>query len=137
MEKYKFIDDLTSDVMFEAYGKDLKELFENAAEAMFSIICDLKKVEPKETEKIEVKAEKLDDLMINWLQALIAFVDTEERFYSKFNVLEINEEHCIAEISGEPITPEKGGTVVKAVTLYKYKLEKTNQGYKVRVSLDI
>ena len=137
MEKYKFIDDLTSDVMFEAYGKDLKELFENAAEAMFSLICDLKQVEAVETEKIQVKAENLEDLMINWLQALIAFVDTEERFYSKFNVLEIDEEHCIAEIGGETITPEKGNTQVKAVTLYKYKLEKTDSGYMVNVSLDI
>ena len=25
--KYEFIDDLTSDVLFEAYGKNLKELF--------------------------------------------------------------------------------------------------------------
>ena len=38
MKKYKFIEGLTSDVMFEAYGKDLKELFSNAAEAMFSVI---------------------------------------------------------------------------------------------------
>ena len=35
--KYKFIDSLTSDVMFEAYGKTFKELFENAALALFSI----------------------------------------------------------------------------------------------------
>ena len=36
--KYKFVEDLTSDVMYEAYGKDLKELFENAAKGMFHII---------------------------------------------------------------------------------------------------
>ena len=47
MQKYKFIDDLTSDVLFEAYGKDLKELYANAAEAMFSIICQTEKVEAK------------------------------------------------------------------------------------------
>jgi SHS2 domain-containing protein len=135
--KYKFIEDLTSDVLFEAYGKDLKELFENAAEAMFSIICKLDKVKPKNKEKIEMKAEKLEDLMINWLQGLIAMVDTEEMFYSKFKVLEIDDNHVIAEISGESTSPEKGNTVVKAVTYYKYKLEKDKKGYKVTVSLDI
>ena len=51
MQKYKFLDDITSDVMFEAYGKDLKELFENAAEALFSVICKIKKVKPKETQR--------------------------------------------------------------------------------------
>jgi len=137
MEKYKFIDEITSDVMFEAYGKDLKELFENAAEAMFSMICELKAIVPTQTTKIEAKAENTEALMIEWLQQLIAAVDTEEKFYSKFNILEIDDTHCIAEVSGEEISNEKGGIVVKAVTLYKYKLEKTPQGYKVRVSLDI
>jgi len=44
MRKYKIIDDLKSDVMFEAFGKNLKELFENAAEALFSIICDVSSI---------------------------------------------------------------------------------------------
>ena len=42
--KYKFVEDLTSDVMYEAYGKDLKELFENAALALLSVICKIDKV---------------------------------------------------------------------------------------------
>ena len=74
MERYKFLDEITSDVMFEAYGRDLKELFANAAEAMFTIICKLDQVEPKEERKVEVKADSAADLMINWLQALIAKV---------------------------------------------------------------
>lgn len=137
MEKYKFIDDLTSDVMFEAYGKNLKELFANAAEALFSVICQIKEVEPKEKEEFEIKAEKIEDLMINWLQGLIAIVDTEQKFFSKFEIIEIDENHIIARLYGEPIRPELGETVVKAVTYYKYKFEKTKDGYKARVSLDI
>ena len=35
--KYKFIDNIMSDVAYEAYGKDLKELFINAAEALLSV----------------------------------------------------------------------------------------------------
>jgi SHS2 domain-containing protein len=135
--KYKFIDDITSDVMFEAYGKDLKELFQNAAEALFSVICKIKQVKPKEGEEFEIKAESLEDLMINWLQALIAIVDTEQKFFSKYIIEEIDETHLKAKLKGEPIKPELGETVVKAVTMYKYKLEKTNKGYKVTVSLDI
>ena len=67
MTKYKFLDNITSDVMFEAYGKDLKEVFENAAEAMFSVICKLDKVEAKKEERFEVKAENVEDLMMNFL----------------------------------------------------------------------
>lgn len=135
--KYKFIDDITSDVMFEAYGKGPKELFQNAAEALFSVICKIKKVKPKEAEEFEIKANNLEELMINWLQALIAIVDTEQKFFSKFEIEEIDETHLKAKLKGEPIKPELGETVVKAVTMYKYKLEKTNKGYKATISLDI
>jgi SHS2 domain-containing protein len=137
MKKYKFLDDITSDVMFEAYGKDLKELFENAAEALCSVICKIDQVKAKDTEEFVIKADNLDDLMINWLQALIAIVDTEEKFFSKFEVLDIDENHVKAKISGESTKPELGETVVKAVTLYKYKLEQNSKGYKATVSLDI
>jgi len=135
--KYKFLDNITSDVMFEAYGKDEKELFENAAEALSSVICKIKKVKPKETEEFQIKANNLEDLMLNWLQALIAIVDTEQKFFSKFEIEEISETKLKAKVYGEPITPQLGETVVKAVTYHKYKLEQTEKGYKVTVSLDI
>ena len=32
--------------------------------------------------------------MINWLQGLIAIVDTEEMFFSRFEVEEIDEHTC-------------------------------------------
>lgn len=135
--KYKFIDDITSDVMYEAYGKDLKELFENSALALFSIICQVDKVEPKEVVEVEVNADKAEELMIEWLQKLIALVDTEEKFFSKFEIEEIDEKHLKAKIYGETISPEKGETVVKSVTYHKYKFEETPEGYKVMVSFDI
>ncbi|MFH1445102.1 MAG: archease [Nanoarchaeota archaeon] len=135
--KYKFIEDLTSDVMFEAYGKDLKELFQNAAEAMFSVICQMDKVRPKKSMEIEAEANSKEELMIAWLQELIAAVDTKEMFFSKFEITEIDEKHIKAKVYGEDADPTKGETVVKAVTYYKYKLEKTPKGFVTRVSLDI
>lgn len=135
--KYKFIDDLTSDVVFEAYGKDLKSLFENAAFALFSVICQIEKVKPKSEKEIGVIGKDRKDLMFNWLQELISFVDTEGMFLSKFEIYEIDENRLKAKCYGEEAEPEKGGTLVKAVTYYKFNLEKTGKGYKVTVSLDI
>jgi SHS2 domain-containing protein len=118
-------------------GSDLKELFANAAEAMFTIICKLDKVAPKTEKKIEVTADSAEDLMINWLQALIAAVDIDEMFFSKFKITDIDENHLTAFAYGEPITPEKGETLVKAVTYHQFKFEKTDKGYMCRVSFDI
>jgi SHS2 domain-containing protein len=137
MEKYRFIDDLTSDVMFEAYGKTLKEVFANAAEAMFRVICQIEKVKPARHVLVKADAENSHELMFAWLQELIATVDIKEMFFSKFDILEISEKHVKARCWGEKATQEKGGTVVKAVTLYKYLFEKTPDGYLARVALDI
>jgi SHS2 domain-containing protein len=135
--KFRFIDDLTSDVMFEAFGKNEKEVFENAAEALFSIICQIEKIGDEETRVIEVKGEDHGDLMFNWLQELIVLVDIEGMFLSRFEIIEISDEHLKAKVYGEEADPSKGETVVKAVTKYKYLFEKTKDGYRVRVTVDI
>lgn len=144
---YKFIDDLTSDVMFEASGRSLEQLFANAAEAMFSVICQLDKVEARESRQVTVEAESVEKLVVAWLQELIGMVDTEEMFFSRFDVESVAEGKdnrsktskwlLKAKVSGEPIRPEKGETVVKAVTNYGFKFEKDRKGYKVTVTLDI
>lgn len=135
--KFRFIKDLTSDVVFEAYGKNKKELFENAALALFSVICQVKRVEPLMKKGIETEGENLKDLMFNWLQKLIEMVDVENVFLSKFEVEEIDDMHVKAVGYGEDADPRKGGTLVKAVTYYKFNVEKTKSGFKAIISLDI
>jgi SHS2 domain-containing protein len=138
VKPYRFINDLTSDVMFEATGKTLNGVFENAAAALFEIIAQAGKVKPVKKVKTTVKGESLGDLMFNWLQELITLVDTEEMFFSKF-VVKVDEKAKTlnAVCCGEPASPEKAGTVVKAVTYYKYKFEKTKAGYRINAALDI
>jgi SHS2 domain-containing protein len=135
--KYKFIDELKSDIMFEAYGKDLKELFANAAEALMSVICQIDKVKAEKAEEFEMKGENLESTMWNWLSGIIAIVDTEEMFFSKFEIEEVDETHVKAKLYGEEMRPETGETVVKSLTNYKYKVEKNQKGYKATISLDI
>jgi SHS2 domain-containing protein len=135
--KYKIIDDLTSDIMFEAYGKTLEKVFENAALALSSIICKIEKVKQKKEITIEVKAENTKELMFSFLQEIIAQVDIEEMFFSKFKITNITKTKVNAILYGEEITPEKGEVVVKALTNHKFEFKKTKEGYKVNVVLDI
>lgn len=137
MEKYKFIDNITSDVVFEAYGETLNELFANAAEAMFTMICKIEHIEPKEERKIEAEADSVEDLLVNWLQSLIAAVDIEEMFFSKFKITDISDNKVTGYAYGQSVTPELGETVVKAVTYHQYEFKETDKGFMCRVSLDI
>ena len=58
-------------------------------------------------------------------------------FFSKFEIEELEKNKIKAVAYGEPITPEKGETVVKAVTYHKFRLEETKDGLMATVSLDI
>ncbi len=140
MKKYKFIDDLTSDVMFEAYGKTIEELLENSALALFEVICQIEKIKPLKSKEIVVNGKNLEELVYNWLSKLISIVDTDCLFFSKFSV-NVKEKNGAYELKatayGEDSKPEFGGTLAKAVTYYKFKVEKTSKGYMARVCLDI
>ncbi len=139
MKRYKFIDH-TADVMFEAYGKNLNELFENAALATFEVQCDLKKVERKIKKKIKLKNEDMEKLLFDFLEELIYLKDAKYLLFSKFKVKIDSKKGILeAEVEGEKINPKKHElkTDVKAVTLHYFSLGETKDGYKARVILDI
>lgn len=137
MDKYKFLDTIMSDVMFEAYGKDFSELCCNSAEAMFSVICKIDKVDAKDEFLVEVKGDSYEETLWNFLSEMIAMVDIEEHFFSKFDVIKADENHVKAKIYGEPILPQKGETVVKSLTNYKFEVSKVDEKFKAVVCVDI
>ena len=140
MEKFKFIDITTADTAFEAYGKDLNELFANAALAMFEVMINTKQIKPKIKKELKVKGEDLESLMFNWLNALLVYVDGENLAFSKFDI-KINEKKnsLKAICKGEKIDRKKHETrtVVKAATMHLMQVIKVNIIWKARVIVDI
>jgi SHS2 domain-containing protein len=137
---YKFIEDLTSDVMFEAEGKDLPELLEQASLALFDVVCQRKSVKSKKKIKVIADGENERELVHNWLSMLLSESDANEMFFHIFKIkVHKKGKKLVAEgdVFGEDYSSEKSGTVVKGVTYYEFKVEKTNKGFKARVVVDI
>ena len=139
MKKFEFLDITTADAAFLAYGKNLNELFENAALAMFEVMINTEQIKCKIERKIEVNGNDLASLMFNWLNELLFYVDAENLAFSKFEV-EVDERNfkLKAKCKGEKIDPEKHETrvVVKSATYHKLEIKK-NEVWKARVILDI
>lgn len=129
---------VTSDVAFEAFGKTPSELFENAAAATFSVMCDVTKVEPNEEKAITITGDSLEDLLFNFLNELIFLKDRDEMLFSKFEVSIVNN-NVTAKIFGEKIDPIRHdlGVDVKAVTKHNFSIKKLGSKYKATVVLDI
>ncbi|MBS3168616.1 archease [Candidatus Woesearchaeota archaeon] len=140
--KYKFFDH-TADVLFEAYGKNLEELFENAALATESIMVETKSIKKKEQYDIFLQASDIENLLYDFLSELIFLKDTEGLLFSKFSIIitcskgkyELN-----AKCEGDFIDRERHELIAdaKAVTLHEFKVEqKEDRSWFSKVIIDI
>jgi SHS2 domain-containing protein len=140
MKRFEFLDITTADVCFVAYGKDLNELFENSALAMFEVMIDTKQVKVEIKKEIKLKAEDLNSLMFDWLNELLFYVDAENLAFSEFDV-KIDEKNfeLKAVCKGEKIDREKHETrtVVKSATYHKMEIKKFDGKWRAQVILDI
>jgi len=139
MKKFEFLDITTADVAFEAYGKNLNELFSNSALAMFEVMIDTEKVEPKIEKEVKVDGNDLESLMFNWLNEFLVFFGAENLVFSKFEV-KVDEKNLKLEAKclGERVNLEKHEikAEVKAATYHKMEIKK-NEFWKARIILDI
>ena len=141
---YKFLEEIaTADIAFEATGRDLPELFSDAADATMNVMIDnLDAIEPRETRQIELSNDKLDMLLFDFLQELIYFKDAKRLLLRVRDVQidENNEKYFLkADASGEPLDAARHlqRADVKAVTLHDFSVEKEDGGWRARVLLDI
>jgi SHS2 domain-containing protein len=141
---YHYLEEIgTADIAFEATGRDLSELFTDAAEATMNVMIDnLDAIKPRETRRIELSNDKIDMLLFDLLQELIYFKDAERLLLRVRDVCidEKDERFFLkAEAAGEPLDAarHRQRADVKAVTLHDFSVEKQDDGWKARVLLDI
>ena len=123
MKKFELIG-LTADVGIVAYGRDIKELFCNAAEGMFSIITDKKiKSEKLKIKNVEGEAKDREELLIKWLNELLFLAATKYLTFSRFDINNIDDVFLSAQVYGRPIkSPEEIQTEIKAATYHQLKI---------------
>ncbi|QGR18948.1 archease [Stygiolobus azoricus] len=138
-KKYEFFDH-TADIGIKAYGRDLNEAFENAALAVFEVMTDTSKVEPKESREIEINGMDLENLLYRWIESLLVYYDSELLLFGKFKVkIDLENLRLNAIAWGEKFNPDKHErrTVVKAMTYHEMSIVKTNNGYELTFVVDI
>jgi SHS2 domain-containing protein len=141
---FEYIDDIaTADVAFRARGRSAEELFAYAADAMMNVmVTDLETIAPRRQLDITVSSDDYEMLLFELLQELIFYKDAE------MLLLRIRDIRIAAEggrlvltavALGEKIDVRRHemGVDVKAVTLHRYRVEKTKDGWEALIILDI
>jgi SHS2 domain-containing protein len=141
---YEFLEDVTwADSAFKAWGVTVEATFTAAADAVMSaMIDDLNAIQPRQERVLCLENEALDMLLFDLLQEFIYYKDAEQLLLriDHVNITELNGTYTLnTQARGEPIDPRRHnlGTDVKAVTLHRFALEQTAQGWQVFVILDV
>ena len=130
----------TADIGIRVRASDLREIFKNAASAMFDIMAEKKpetSSQKPENIVVEQKAENVEELFVNWLNELLSLSATKELIFNEFKIKKIDEHNLEAEVEGEPIKNYRVNTEIKAATYHALKIEKSKSGWQAEVILDV
>ena len=138
MKDYKLIDH-TADLGVKLEGGNLKELFKNAALAMFDIIAQKEKKVNSRREKIEIaqEANDLDELFINWLNELLSLSAIKDLIFDDFDIKKIDSKGIKAIAWGQSLKNYKVNTEIKAATYHDLKIEEKQGKWQAEVIFDV
>ena len=136
--KYRLIDH-TADFGIHVFGSDLKDLFSNAAFAMFDQITIVKDLHPEKELKINLTGSDWPDLMINWLRELLYLWTGKERLVGKVKILTISEYKLSAKVKYDPYEPDRHVITndIKAVTYHQIQVNQVSNAWESRIIFDV
>ena len=125
--KFKFLPH-TADVIFEAHGKTLEEMFENSGLALEEIMVNTETVGKNEHFEIIIESKEVETLLYDFLSELLFVKDTEGLLFNKFEITIIckNKQYeLLAKCTGDYIKREKQELRddAKAITLHEFEIK--------------
>ncbi|MSS70834.1 MAG: archease [Candidatus Latescibacteria bacterium] len=136
--RYRVIDH-TADIGIAVENPSLEGLFEDAAFGMFDLVADLSRVEPRTAVQVDLEADSVEDLFVDWLRELLFRFETELIVFRDFRV-QIRAPHALsAEATGEVRDPHRHELYreFKAVTYHDLRVEKAGDLWRAQVIFDV
>jgi SHS2 domain-containing protein len=129
----------TADIGLRAEGATICEMFEAAAEALMSIAIETGDVQPRSPYPITATGENLGELLVNYLNEVLYWLDGRQVACGRFEVHRLTQEHVDATAWGEPRDAQRhpARVVVKGVTYHQLTITQTRGRWVAEVYLDI
>lgn len=128
----------TADLAIQVRGRDLSELFANAARGMFGLMADLEAVAPgapSVERRVELEGFDTETLLVSWLSELLWFNEESDAVFVRFEVTSLTPTHLEATVWGGPASGQERH--IKAVTFHDLKIVETDAGYEVTLVFDV
>jgi SHS2 domain-containing protein len=141
---YEYLEEVaTADIAFRAWAPDLEGVFIAAADAVMNVMVeDLSSIRPVVEREIELEETSPEMLLFDFLQEIIYYKDAETLLLRTPAIrIEQKDQNYVlhAKGRGEKLDSERHQTRVdvKAVTLHRFSLKKTDDVWEGFVILDI
>lgn len=126
----------TADWAFRALGRDVRELFENAAHALFALEGARARGDASDTARtVHVTALDYESLLVNWLTELLWLQELHREMYQRFDITTLTPTELRAQVFGVPLA--RLDKMIKAVTYHNLSVKQTTNGWEAVVVVDV
>ena len=129
----------TADIGIAVRATTLPDLFETAAEGMFSFLIDPMQVEIRAWRERRVEADDVEGLLVAWLNDLLVLLSAGEFVPKAFVVDEVTDRRLRGTVHGEPVDPAKHHFKldIKAATYHMLSVSQADDGWSARIIFDV
>jgi SHS2 domain-containing protein len=124
----------TADVAIRVWGRDLAELFTNAARGMAWLLVDPDTVEPTVEVPLELSAYDTETLLVTWLGELLYLNERDGTIFTTFDLREVTSTRLRGRARGGPTETRQH---IKAVTFSEMKVQPTARGLETTIVFDV
>ena len=127
-----------ADIGIRGFGDTMEEAFANAAAALYSVMVDSETVRHTDFRGVNVSAGDAEELLVEWLNALVAVSDIERMVFSKFEV-RIEGNRLAGTAWGERLDHARhhAHVEVKAATYHLLSVRREQERYVAQCVVDV
>ncbi len=133
--------DHTADLAVRAWAETPGGVFAQAALALVGAMVNVERVRALRSRRFSLQASTVDLLLVEWLSALLAEMDTSGLIFSRFDVEMADDggPSLRAEAWGEPLDPmrHEARTEVKGISLLGLHVWAENGGWRAEYVADV
>lgn len=125
----------TADWAYRVWGRNLTELFIQAAIALYYLAGVQLTSESAITRKIQLQGVDYVSLLVAWLNELLYLHESENLAFNQFAILHLDAHSLEAEVTGSH--GQNWQKFIKAVTYHNLAIQETEKGLEATLVLDV
>jgi SHS2 domain-containing protein len=131
--------EVAADVGLMGRGPTLEAAFRQTGLGLFALMIAREDVQERESREVRAQGDTPEALLVNWLNDCLYLHDVEGFVARRIDFPVFEERRLHSTLWGEEVDPARHrlGTVVKAATYHQLTIRSAEEGWEVRVILDV